>query len=189
MNKKKSLIALSAVALGSVLYNYLKPIRSNVEVVRNFDINKYLGLWYEIARLDFKHEKNLRNVSATYEFNEDGSIKVLNQGIDMRTGELKQRTGKAKFIDSETEGALKVSFFGPFYSGYNIVQLNPNYEDVLIFGENLDYMWILSRTKELSEDRKKIYLDYALAYGYQIQNLVWTNQEDLVDQTSQILAE
>ena len=97
--------------------------------------------------------------------------------------------GKAKFIDSETEGALKVSFFGPFYSGYNIVQLNPNYEDVLIFGENLDYMWILSRSKELSEDRKKIYLDYALAYGYQIQNLVWTNQEDLVDQTSQILAE
>lgn len=189
MDKKKSLIALSAVALGSVIYNYLKPVKSTVDVVRNFDINRYLGTWYEIARLDFKYEKNLRNVSAEYLLNEDGSIKVINQGIDQDTGELKQRTGKAKFVDSPTEGALKVSFFGPFYSGYNIVQINPNYEDVLVFGENLDYMWILSRSKELSTERRKLYLEYAIACGYITSNLVWTNQDDILEVTERILVE
>lgn len=189
MDKKKSLIALSAVAIGSVIYNYLKPVKSKVEVVRNFDIKRYLGNWYEIARLDFKHEKNLRNVSAEYQLNDNGTVKVINQGIDQNTGEVKQSIGKAKFVGSETEGALKVSFFGPFYSGYNIVQLNPSYEDALIFGDNLDYIWILSRTKELSEDRKKVYLDYATACGYDVSKLTWTDQGDILETTDQIPVE
>ncbi len=177
MNKKKSLLALTAVALGTVAYNYFKPVRSKVDVVKNFDINRYLGLWYEIARIDFKWEKNLKNVSAFYSLNENGSVKVRNEGFDIDTEKHKESVGKAKFVDDETEGALKVSFFGPFYSNYNIVQINPEYQDVLIFGDNLDYMWILSREKTISEERKAFYLSYAEACGYQTSRLTWTIQE------------
>jgi apolipoprotein D and lipocalin family protein len=177
MNKKKSLLALTAVALGTVAYNYLKPIRSNVEVVKNFDLERYLGQWYEIARIDFKWEKNLKNVSALYSLNDNGSVRVRNEGFDIDTNKHKESVGKAKFIDDETEGALKVSFFGPFYSNYNIVQLNPDYQDALIFGNNLDYLWILSREKTISEERKALYLAYAEACGYQISKLIWTIQE------------
>lgn len=177
MNKKKSLLALSAVALGTVAYNMLKPVRSKVEVVRNFDVNKYLGTWYEIARIDFRWEKNLKNVQAEYSINEEGALKVQNQGVDINSEKLKISKGKIKFADEETMGALRVSFFGPFYSGYNIVQLNPNYQDVLVFGDSLDYMWILSREKTLSEDRISKYLAYAEACGFQTSRLTWTIQE------------
>ncbi|MFZ4260597.1 lipocalin family protein [Sphingobacterium sp. HJSM2_6] len=177
MNKKKSLVALAAVALGTVAYNYLKPVRSKVDVVKNFDIARYLGHWHEIARIDFKWEKNLKNVSAFYSLNDNGTVKVRNEGFDIDSGKHKESVGKAKFVGDETEGALKVSFFGPFYSNYNVVQLDPNYQDVLIFGDNLDYLWILSREKTISEERKASYLAYAEACGYQTSKLTWTIQE------------
>lgn len=177
MDKKKSLIALSVVALGSVAYNLLRRVRSKVAVVEPFDIAQYLGTWYEIARLDFRWEKNLKNVTATYSMREDGMVKVNNQGVKIDTEKHKQSIGKARFADSPNQGALLVSFFGPFYAGYNIVQLDENYQDALIFGDNLDYMWILSRNKTLSKERKEAYVAYALAHGYDTSKLVWTIQE------------
>lgn len=177
MDKKKTLITLSAVALGSVIYNYLKPIKSEVEVIQNFNLQKYLGKWYEIARLDFFWEKNLKNVTAEYSLNEDGSVKVKNEGVSTISGKKKTSIGKAKYADEVNEGSLKVSFFGPFYSGYHIVQIDDNYQDALIFGDNLDYMWILSRTKEIDESRKQAYLKYAELSGYDISKLKWTFQE------------
>lgn len=177
MDKKKSLIALSVVALGTVAYNLFRPIRSKVEVVEPFQLAKYLGKWYEIARLDFFWEKDLKNVTADYSLNADGTILVNNQGVDLTSGKHKQSLGKAKFAAEENRGALKVSFFGPFYSGYNIVKLDENYQDALVFGDNLDYIWFLSRSKTMSKERKEAYLNYAEASGYDISKLVWTIQE------------
>ncbi|MFD1768934.1 lipocalin family protein [Sphingobacterium suaedae] len=177
MDKKKSLLLLTAVAAGTTLYNILKPVRSTVPVVQGFKKEKYLGDWYEIARIDFYWEKNLKNVMATYSLDDEGSIKVLNQGYDMVKEKYKQSIGKAKFIRNEDEGALKVSFFGPFYSGYNVVMIDEDYDYALVFGENLDYMWILSRSKQIPDEIKERYLNYARQCGYKVDRLVWTEQD------------
>lgn len=177
MDKKKSLLLLTAVAAGSVIYNIWKPVKSNLPVITDFDLSRYLGEWYEMARLDFFWEKGLKNVTANYGLNEDGSIKVINTGVKIKNEKVKQSIGKAVFVGPENEGALKVSFFGPFYSGYNIMHIDDNYDYALIFGENTDFMWILSRTKEIPLTMKKKYMDYAEQAGYDVRSLVWTIQE------------
>ncbi|MGO1244464.1 MAG: lipocalin family protein [Sphingobacterium sp.] len=174
MDKKKSLLLLTAVAAGTTIYNLLKPIQSNVSVVQDFDTDRFLGNWYEVARMDFFWEKNLINVTANYSLNEDGTIGVLNQGYDILKEKFKQRQAKAVFVRNNNEGALKVSFFGPFYSGYNVVRIDEDYRYALVFGENLDYMWILSRVKSVPDSVKQSYLKYAQACGYRINELVWT---------------
>ena len=177
MNKKKSLFLLTAAAAGAVIYNIWKPIKSDLPVITNFELNSYLGQWYEIARLDFYWEKGLKNVKANYSLNEDGSIKVDNSGMRIKDNKFKQSIGKAKFRSEPNFGALKVSFFGPFYSEYNIMHIEGNYEYALIFGEDLDNLWILSRTKSIPNDVKNKYLDYAAKAGYDINALIWTIQE------------
>lgn len=146
-------------------------------MVSDFDLESYLGTWHEIARMDFFWEKNLKNVTATYSMREDGLIRVDNQGFDTQKNKLKQSIGKANFVGEATEGALKVSFFGPFYAGYNVVMLDGGYQAALVFGANLDYMWILSREKTLPDPIKVKYLDYAKRSGYDIDKLVWTEQD------------
>lgn len=177
MDKKKTLLTLSAIALGSVVYSFLKPIRFKVTVVDNFDLERYLGRWYEIARLDFLWEKGLKNVTADYQKNEDGTVRVENKGIQIRSGVEKVSIGKAKFTGETDQGSLKVSFFGPFYSGYHIVQLDADYQHALVFGDNLDYMWILSRAPKLSSTVIDRYLSFAEQHGYDRSKLVWTTQD------------
>src|SRR5690606_34046565 len=169
MDKKKSLFLLTAAAAGAVIYNIWRPVKSDLPVIKDFELEKYLGEWYEIARLDFFWEKGLKNVKANYSLNEDGSIKVINSGVKIKDNKLKQSVGKAKFLGEPNEGALKVSFFGPFYSGYNIMHIGGNYEYALVFGENLDYMWILSRTKTITPELQAKYLEYARTAGYAVE--------------------
>ncbi len=182
MKNKKinySLLVLAGIGILSavVACSSRKSMSNKVEVVKNFDADRYLGQWYEVARFDFKFEKDLKNVTANYSKREDGKIKVLNKGFNTVKNEWKESEGKAKFAGSENEAALKVSFFGPFYSEYNVVQLDPEYKTALIFGESTDYIWILSRTKTISEDTKKKYLDFATKHGYDLSKLVWTVQD------------
>lgn len=175
--KIKSILLISGLILVAFIsYRILKPIEPASEVVQSFDVEKYTGKWYEIARLDFYWEKGLSKVTAEYTLNPDGSIKVDNKGFDAEKNEWKQSVGKAKFVADENEGALKVSFFGPFYSGYNVVKIDEGYNYALVFGEDLDNMWILSRTKTIPEQIKNEYLDYAKRSGYNTNELVWTNQ-------------
>ncbi|MFZ4861652.1 lipocalin family protein [Sphingobacterium sp. Mn56C] len=175
MNRKESLLLVTAAAAGAVIYNIWKPIKSNLPVVADFVVEKYVGTWHEIARLDFYWEKNLKDVTATYTLNKDGSIQVLNRGIHVHSNKEKTAKGKAKFVDSPNKGALKVSFFGPFYAAYNVMHIAGDYEYALVFGQNLDYMWILSRTQTIPENIKEKYLSYAQQAGYDIAKLVWSN--------------
>ncbi|WP_164112540.1 MULTISPECIES: lipocalin family protein [Sphingobacterium] len=176
MDKKKSLLLLAGAAAGAVVYNIWKPVKSNLPVIQNFELERYLGLWYEIARLDFYWERNLKNVTAEYSLNKDGSIKVVNTGVHIKTHKTKRSVGKAKFAGAQNEGALKVSFFGPFYSGYHIMHIDESYQHALVFGDNLDYLWILSRTKTIDTEIRDKYLAYAEQSGYALKNLVWTFQ-------------
>ncbi len=162
------------------VYSGCKSAPKNVIVVDDFDVEQYLGKWYEIARFDFIHEKNMNNVTAEYSLNKDGSIRVENRGYDYKKGEWKESIGKAKFQGRPTIGSLKVSFFGPFYSGYNIIALDPNYLYSLVVGKNYDYLWILSRTTYIPEDVKSEYLNLADSLGFDLSKLVWTEQSEAI---------
>ena len=143
-----------------------------VEPVRPFDANRYLGTWYEIARLDHSFERGLEQVSANYSLREDGGIRVLNKGYSAADGEWQQAEGKAYLIGPANEGYLKVSFFGPFYSGYNVIALDKDYKYALVSGQSLDYLWILSRTTTIPDDVKQQYLKLASDLGYKTENLI-----------------
>jgi len=151
-------------------------IPKGAKAVKPFDKDRYLGKWYEIARMDFKFEKNLQQVTANYALMDDQSIRVDNKGFNTKDGEWKESIGKAKPVGEVTEGRLKVSFFGPFYSGYNIIAIDHEYNYALIAGNSLKYLWLLSREKTMPEDVKQQYLAHAKALGYEVEKLVWTKQ-------------
>lgn len=145
--------------------------------VRPFDKEKYLGKWYEIARLDFKFERNLNNTTAEYSVNDDGTIKVVNRGYNYKKDKWSEATGKAKFVEDDDIAKLKVSFFGPFYSGYNVIALDPEYKYALVAGKNLKYLWILSRETSIPEGIKKEYLKLADDLGYETSELLWVEHD------------
>ncbi len=127
-------------------------VPKGLEPVSGFDGGRYMGKWYEIARLDHSFERNLSNVSALYTAKENGEIAVLNRGYNEKSGEWKQIDGKARFVGDETVGSLKVSFFGPFYGGYHVIELDRiDYSYAMVSGPNLSYLWILSRTTLMDE--------------------------------------
>jgi apolipoprotein D and lipocalin family protein len=148
-------------------------IPTGAKAVTPFDKSKYLGKWYEIARLDFKFERNLNNVTAEYTLNEDGTIRVINRGYDTTKREWKRAIGKAKFVGDENIAMLKVSFFGPFYSGYNVIALDENYRYALVAGKSLKYLWILSRDKTIPAETKDKYINIARDIGYKTSDLIW----------------
>ncbi len=119
-------------------------------IVKNFDLNKYLGTWYEIARYDNWFEKNLINVKAEYSLLENGKVKVINSGYNKKSGKYETIDGIA-YLPVKDIGQLKVSFFRPFYSDYNIVILGENYQYAVIIGKGKKYLWILSREQKMPE--------------------------------------
>lgn len=182
MKKRKAVIGagalLAAAAVGTaILMSNRQSMPDGVKAVRPFFAEKYLGKWYEVARMDFRHERNLSDVTAEYSLNMDGSIRVVNRGYNMVKNRWEEAVGRAKFVNSRYEGALKVSFFGPFYSGYNVVAIDDEYKYTLVVGRNLDYMWLLSREKTMPEDIKQAYLDKAAEIGFDVSQLVWTQHK------------
>jgi len=148
-------------------------IPKGATAIKPFDKESYLGKWYEIARLDFRFERNLNNTTAQYSINEDGTIKVDNQGYNTVKEEWSQAIGKAKFVGDEDIAMLKVSFFGPFYSGYNVIALDDEYKYALVAGESLKYLWILSRETTIPDEIKTKYLKLAQEIGYSTSELIW----------------
>ncbi len=136
-----------------------------------------MGKWYEIARLDHKFERGLTNVTAEYSLKDDGGISVVNRGYDLEKGEWKEADGKAEFVDGSDQARLKVSFFGPFYSGYNVIALDDEYRYSMVTGDDRDYLWLLSREKEIPEEVKQRYLKQARDQGYDVDALIWVEHD------------
>lgn len=150
----------------------------NVTPVKNFEIERYLGDWYEIGRFDFTWEKNMKNVHANYSLNKDGTIKVTNSGYDYKAKKDKKSIGKAKFATKQKDIAnLKVSFFGPFYSAYKVIALDSEYKYALVAGKNNELLWILSRTSTVPDDILNNYIQTAEKAGYDFTNFVWTTHD------------
>jgi apolipoprotein D and lipocalin family protein len=149
-----------------------------VAPVAGFELDRYLGKWYEIARLDHSFERGLSDVSATYTPREDGGVKVLNRGYDDRAGVWKQAEGRAYFLGEPSVGSLKVSFFGPFYGGYHIVALDrANYSYAMISGPSRDYLWILARDRTLPPPILNDLLEQARALGFATDSLIMVKQD------------
>lgn len=152
-------------------------IPRGVKAVSPFDKNKYLGKWYEIARFDFRFERGLNNTTAEYSVTDKNVIKVVNRGYNSEKNEWKQAVGKAKFVGDDTTAMLKVSFFGPFYSGYNVIAIDNNYKYALVAGESLGYLWVLSRDTSLPEPVKNEFLKIAEDIGFNTSDLLWIEHD------------
>jgi apolipoprotein D and lipocalin family protein len=150
-----------------------RSIPKGVDAVKNFDKERYLGKWYEIARIDFKFEKDMNNTTAEYSAMSNGKIKVVNKGYNYKKKKWETATGKAKFVGDETTAMLKVSFFGPFYAGYNVIKLDNDYRYALVAGKDFNYLWILSRTTTIPADVKQQYTEFANRAGFDTTRLIW----------------
>lgn len=138
--------ALAAAIVTAGLAGCAVEVPEGIQPVSGFEVERYMGRWYEIARLDHRFERGLERVTAEYALQPDGTVQVVNRGFATAKGEWQEARGRAKFLDRSDVGALKVSFFGPFYGGYNVIDLDPQYQHVLIAGPSRTYLWILSRT-------------------------------------------
>lgn len=148
-------------------------IPEGVSAVRNFELERYLGTWYEIARLDHRFERGLSNVTATYTLRDDGGVDVQNRGYDESAGEWDEATGKAYFVGEPDVGRLKVSFFGPFYGAYNILELDHDgYRHALVAGPNRSYLWILARRPDPDPETVERLIARAAELGFPTAELI-----------------
>jgi len=169
------MLAAGAGALLSVACTTTPP--KGVTPVEGFNANLYLGSWYEIARLDHRFERGLDHVTATYSKRDDGGLKVVNRGYNVKKQRWQESIGKAYFTGSPSQAALKVSFFGPFYGGYNVIALDNAYQHALVCGPNRNYLWILSRTPQLDGKVKEELTAKARQAGFDVSKLIWVKQE------------
>lgn len=146
----------------------------HVQPVDNFELQRYLGTWYEIARLDHSFERGLQQVTATYSLRDDGGVKVVNKGFNPNKHKWEEAEGKAYFVGDPAIGQLKVSFFGPFYGGYNIIELDKeNYQYSLVCGPNLSYLWILARNPDLNKSIVDRLVAKARSLGFATEQLIY----------------
>ena len=149
-----------------------------VAPAREFEINRYLGKWYEIARLDHSFERGLERVTADYALREDGGVSVINRGYSRQAGEWREAQGKAYFVNETDEGYLKVSFFGPFYGSYVIFELDKtDYQYAFVSGPDLSYLWLLARTPVLPQPIIDRFIIQSEALGFEVENLIFVAHE------------
>ena len=148
-----------------------------VKAVSPFDLQRYQGRWYELARLDHSFERSMTDVSATYTPQADGSVRVVNRGFAAASGQWREAVGKALFTGAPTTGSLKVSFFGPFYGGYHVAALDPDYRWALVLGPDTSYCWILARDKQLDAAQRDAIVARAQALGVDTHALIWVTHK------------
>ena len=157
-----------------MIFSACASVPKGVQPVNGFDLGRYLGVWHEIARLDHSFERGLTKVTAEYSMRDDGGVKVLNKGFDKEKNKWKEAEGRAYFIGDKSVGSLKVSFFRPFYGGYNIIELDKeNYQYALVAGPSRSYLWILARDPALpSATIEKLVLK-ARELGFETDKLIF----------------
>jgi apolipoprotein D and lipocalin family protein len=178
MRKIRSLFLCSGLKprilalIASFLLAGCTGIPDGVTPVREFQLERYLGTWYEIARLDHSFERGLVDVTATYRTRQDGGIDVLNRGYDPAKQAWRDAKGRAYFLDTPDIGSLKVSFFGPFYGGYHVIALDPDYRWAMVAGPTHEYFWILARAPILPDDAMNNLLQTAKKAGFNLDGLI-----------------
>ncbi|WP_417347023.1 lipocalin family protein [Ferrimonas sp.] len=155
-----------------LLINGCTSAPDGVTPVSKFDINRYLGTWYEVARLDHSFERGLRDVTADYSLRGDGGIHVVNRGIREETGEVSEAIGRAYPVGESSVAHLKVSFFGPFFGAYVVFELDPEYQHAFVSGPSREYLWLLARTPEVTEEVMTRFRSRARELGFSLGDLI-----------------
>ena len=143
-----------------------------VKPVQDFELDRYLGKWYEIARLDHSFERGMQNVTAEYSLRDDGGVRVLNRGFVTSKGEWSEAEGKAFFVEDADTGYLKVSFFGPFYGSYVVFDLDDDYQYAFISGPDTSYLWLLARRPEVDDALMQRFKSRAGKLGFDLNELI-----------------
>jgi apolipoprotein D and lipocalin family protein len=172
MNPRPSLLVLFLL-LPILLTAGCTGVPEGIAPVRGFDAERYLGTWHEIARLDHSFERGLEQVTATYSRREDGGLAVLNRGYDPDEGVWKTAEGRAYFQSTPDIASLKVSFFGPFYGGYHVFALDPEYRWAMISGPTREYLWILARQPQLPPEILENLIAKARTAGFETDTLIF----------------
>lgn len=163
--------------VGSLLLTGCLGMPERVTPVADFQLDKYLGEWYEVARLDHSFEEGLSQVTANYSLKSDGGVQVINRGYSLENDEWQQAEGKAYFVNESSEGYLKVSFFGPFYGSYVVFDLDKeHYQYAFVSGPNNDYLWLLARTKTVDDGVKERFLSMSKDKGFNTDEIIWVDQ-------------
>lgn len=175
---KRNVFALLFLTLGFVSCAQ-KQSNLDLTTVKEFDINRYLGKWYEIGRFDHSFERGMVGTTAMYSLKDDGTIRVVNSGYKNGfDGKLKEAVGKGKFADKNNPAKLKVAFFLWFYGAYNILELDQENYSYALIGSNSDkYLWILSRTPKLKNEDMEFLLRRAKERGYDTSKIIWVEQK------------
>ena len=169
---KKPIFLIPLLLIGCV------NIPDDISPVTGFNIERYLGTWYEIARLDHSFERGLERVTAHYSLRDDNGIKVVNKGFNPKKNKWKEARGKAYFVGDPKVGRLKVSFWGPFYGGYNIIELDKvNYSYSLVCGPTKSFLWILSRNPKMEGHIISELIRKARSLGFETDGLILVRQE------------
>ena len=149
-----------------------------VVAVKEFELDRYLGKWYEIARLDHSFERGLNNITAEYSLRDDGGVKVINSGFSKENNEWQQAEGKAFFVDETDNGHLKVSFFGPFYGSYIVFELDrKNYQYAFVSGPDTSYLWLLARTPQLDKKVIEQFVKDSQELGFDTSKLIYVEHD------------
>jgi len=151
-------------------------VPEGIKPVQSFEVERYLGKWYEIARLDHGFERGLSQVTAEYSLRDDGGIRVINRGYSAADDKWEQAEGKAYFVEDKNTAHLKVSFFGPFYGSYIVFELDPQYQYAFISGPSRDYLWLLARQPQVSDKLKSEFIAAAKAKGFAVDELIFVEQ-------------
>jgi len=170
---KKILLGAMATLLSGCL-----GMPESVKPVQGFELDRYLGKWYEVARLDHSFERGMDQVTAEYSLRDDGGVRVLNRGYSVEKNKWSEAEGNAYFVGESDEGYLKVSFFGPFYGSYVVFDMDQeNYQYAFISGPDTSYLWFLSRTPTVDPKLLARFVEQARSLGFDTDQLIYVNQK------------
>ena len=166
-----------SVVLMSLFISGCVGLPEGIYPVKEFGLNRYLGKWYEIARLDHSFERGLERVTAEYSLRDDGGVRVINRGFSTAENNWKEAKGKAYFVRGKDEGYLKVSFFGPFYGSYVVFELDKeNYQYAFVTGSKTSYLWLLSRTPTVSKELIDRFIKRSKDLGFDTNTMIFVKQ-------------
>jgi apolipoprotein D and lipocalin family protein len=175
--RNKVILGSAAAAIFAGSYFLLKKDNyAPLETAQNVDLQKYLGKWYEVARLPFREESGCTNTTATYSQNDDGSLTVYNKCLKA-DGEMEDVAGKAEVVDKTTNAKLKVTFFWPFDGDYWILYVDENYQHALVGTPSREYLWLLSRTPKMDDIVKNQLVEIAQSRGFDTTKLIYTKHD------------
>lgn len=165
-----ALVLAATAAAAACAREAMTRVPAGIEPVTGFDAARYMGRWYEIARLDHRFERGMTDVTATYSLNPDGSVKVVNRGL--RDGVWKDIEGTARFRADPGTASLAVTFFPGFPGGYHVFALDEAYRWALVSGPTRGYLWLLARDPAMDETTYQRLVALARDQGFDVDGLI-----------------